>query len=319
MQWAAYGVDLPAIAETMDRLVADGWPSVFIFLFDQPWKLSMRLFDLMPELLADTEAVLEASMYAWALEKLEKPKKGEKFEKKEKVGANFGVPHRDITFKNCHNPADGSPDILSIWIPIVDVDTSNGCMYVIPREKDPQFAKDEVPKDQDPFSFRFPYSDVTPLAPSKAGTTLVWHPNLIHWGASCSPSSPLPPRKSIAMAFRVRDSTRASTPKEIDRYGRKPFLRDELLTGGPNFKGISYICQSTLCADEGHYQVKKLMIAHFISYFQVSVVLTLPLLSTHFSIPKTKPARLKMIAKSLMLYNVWYPEYAGFDIGKLAP
>ena len=29
-------------------------------------------------------------------------------------------------------------------------------------------------------------------------------------------------------------------------------------------------------------------------------------------------ARLKMVAKSLMLYNVWYPEYKGFDIQKLA-
>ena len=91
MDWENYGVDLAAIAETMDRLTADGWPAVFIFLYDQPWKLSMRLFDLMPDLLSDAESVLEASMYAWALEKPEKIKKGEKLIKKEKVGANFGI------------------------------------------------------------------------------------------------------------------------------------------------------------------------------------------------------------------------------------
>ena len=176
----------------------------------------------------------------------------------------LGVPHRDITYKNCHSPIDGSPDILSIWIPLVEMDTSNGCMFVIPREKDPQFGVDEVPKDQDPFSFRFPYADIKPLAPISAGTTLVWHPNLIHWGGACSPSSPLPPRKSIAMAFRVRDSRRPSTPKELERYGRKPFAKTELLEGGPDFK-----------------------------------------------------ARLKMIAKPLILYNVWYPEYDGFNINKV--
>merc|ERR1711871_1608415 len=104
-------------------------------------------------------------MYAWKLEKLKPPTKGEYNKKEEKVGANFGVPHRDITYKNCHDPKDGSPDILSLWIPIVDIDVDSGCMYLIPREKDPQFAKDETPKDQDPFSLRFPYGDILPLAP----------------------------------------------------------------------------------------------------------------------------------------------------------
>ena len=77
--------------------------------------------------------------YAWALDKPSIAKAGAKA--KEKVGTNFGVPHRDITYKNCHSPVDGSPDILSLWIPVVDVDTDNGCMYVIPRERDPQFSK----------------------------------------------------------------------------------------------------------------------------------------------------------------------------------
>ena len=137
-------------------------------------------------------------------------------------------------------------------------------MYVIPRDCDPQFAKDDVPKDQDPFSHRFPYAHVRPLAPAPAGTTMVWHPNLIHWGSSCSASSVLPARKSIAMAFRVRDATRPSTEKELMRYGRVPFTREELLVCGPSFK-----------------------------------------------------ERLRMIVKALMLYNVWYPEYDGFDIEKL--
>lgn len=213
----------------------------------------------------DPESVLEASMYAWKLDKPEQPKKDEYGKKEEKVGANFGVPHRDITFKNCHSPEDGSPDILSLWIPVVDVDTDSGCMYLIPREKDPQFARDETPKDQDPFSFRFPYGDIQPLAPADAGTTFIWHPNTIHWGGACSPYSKLPPRKSIAMAFRVRDERRTSTQKEIDRYGRRPYEKLEVLQGGPTFN-----------------------------------------------------ERLKMVSKALMLYNVWYPEYKGFDISKLS-
>lgn len=66
------------------------------------------------------------------------------------------------------------------------------------------------------------------------------------------------------MAFRVKDSRRESTEKEVERYGRVPFTRRELLQGGPDFK-----------------------------------------------------ARLRMIVKALILYNVWYPTYDGLDIQKI--
>lgn len=263
-QWDKFGVDFGKIAATMEQLVDAGWPPVFIFIFDEPWKVCCRLFDCMGQLIDDDELLLEHSMYAWALHRpeLSDPSSAAKVEK---VGTNFGTPHRDITYNNCHNPDDGKPDILSVWIPVVDVSTENGCMYVIPRERDPQFSLDVSKKDQDPFSHRFQYEAVLPLAPIDAGSALVWHPNLIHWGSSCRATSQLPPRKSIAMAFRVRDSRRPSTDKELSRYGRSPFTREEMLAGGPTLK-----------------------------------------------------ARIQMIAKALVLYNVWYPEYHGFDLGMIA-
>ena len=256
--WATFGVDFAAIGKTMDNLVAAGWPPVFIFMYDEPWKVCARLFDLMAPLLADEELALEHSMYAWALQR---PEGSLESAGKEKVGTvGFGTPHRDITYSNCHG-SDGGPDILSLWIPVVDVDPHNGCMFVIPRESDPQFDKDVAKKDQDPFSHRFPYEAVTPLAPAAAGSALIWHPNLIHWGSACKTTSVLPPRKSIAMAFRVRDARRPSTEKEISRYGRAPMTRDEMLNGGPDLT-----------------------------------------------------QRIRMIAKAIQLYNVWYPLYEGFEI-----
>jgi len=255
--WAGHNVDFSAMAKTMSNLVDKGWPPVFIFVFDQPWLMMLRLFDLMQPILNDEEATLEASMAAWSLTKPELNQASQK----ERVGGNFGVPHRDITYKNCHNSVDGSPDILSLWIPLEEVSLDNGCMFCVPRECDPQFDKDAVASDQDPFSHKFQYASITPLAPMRGGDVNVWHPNLIHWGGACSASSSLPARQSIAMAFRVRDETRASTPKEVERYGRMPFTRRELQEGGPNYK-----------------------------------------------------ARLRMIVKSLQLYNVWYPLYSGLNL-----
>ena len=263
-EWNKFGVDFRKIAATMEQLVTAGWPPVFIFMFDEPWKVCCRLFDCMGQLIEDDELLLEHSMYAWALHRPElNPDPAAT--KVEKVGTNFGTPHRDITYSNCHSPVDGKPEILSIWIPVVDISTENGCMYVVPRERDPQFSLDVSKKDQDPFSHKFQYDAITPLAPIDAGSALIWHPNLRHWGSSCRATSRLPPRKSIAMAFRVRDSRRPSTEKEVSRYGRSPFTRDEMLAGGPTLK-----------------------------------------------------QRIQMIAKALMLYNVWYPEYHGFDLGMIA-
>jgi len=58
--------------------------------------------------------VLEASVYAWALEKprLADDAPGEM------VGGNFGVPHRDAAYLVSHTE-QGLPNILGLWIPVV--------------------------------------------------------------------------------------------------------------------------------------------------------------------------------------------------------
>jgi len=62
----------------------------------------------------DDKLVLEASVYAWALEKplISEDAPGEM------VGGNFGVPHRDAAYLVSHTDA-GLPNILGLWIPVV--------------------------------------------------------------------------------------------------------------------------------------------------------------------------------------------------------
>jgi ectoine hydroxylase-related dioxygenase (phytanoyl-CoA dioxygenase family) len=42
--------------------------------------------------------------------------------------------------------ADGNPLLLTVWIPVSHVTVDNGCMYVVPREFDAGFSRDEAPE-----------------------------------------------------------------------------------------------------------------------------------------------------------------------------
>ena len=49
------------------------------------------------------------------------------------AGANFGMPHRDFTCLQSLRKADGGPAVLSVWLPLGEVTSENGCMMVLPR------------------------------------------------------------------------------------------------------------------------------------------------------------------------------------------
>jgi len=51
VEWEALGVDFPAIARTMDALKAAGWPPVFVFMYDESWRLLEALFEVTAPLL----------------------------------------------------------------------------------------------------------------------------------------------------------------------------------------------------------------------------------------------------------------------------
>ena len=145
------------------------------------------------------------------------------------MGGNFGVPHRDAAYGNSHTP-DGRPSIIGVWVPCVEATTENGCMYVVPRERDRLFEADDDRLHRAPhLQPDFPHAHVRPL-PAEAGTVLMWHHSTIHWGSSCSAYAD-EPRKSIAMSFRLRDADKPWSEKDQELYGRRPFTRAELQAG----------------------------------------------------------------------------------------
>ena len=183
-------------------------------------------------------------MYGWALSRGKSAGEGEVPE----VGGNFPLPHRDNAFADC-NFEDGTPSHLSLWMCVNDVGLDNGCMHVLPKDVDARFsasrdywhervayAASEVtslrkqaahtpgglPKEQ--VVLNFPLHHALPM-PAPRGSVLLWCPNCVHWGSSCSPSTHLAPRKSLAMSFRVSGEKRRVAKYECDLMTREDVRR----------------------------------------------------------------------------------------------
>lgn len=231
VSWNEIGVNLQAIADTMEHLKASGWPPVFVLMFDETWRMLEGLFEIMEPIMGEG-CELEASLYGWALEPPTMTAEGEV----EKVGGNFGQPHRDFPFDQCHLDDGETPSVVSVWIPMVQATLDNGCMYVVPREMDPLFDRPEDKYHLTPTLRPFPYAHVRPLN-TGAGTVLIWNTCTIHWGSACSPTEYLTQgeesRKSIAMSFRVPQGKQAMREKEWEQYGRLPFTKSEIQEGVP--------------------------------------------------------------------------------------
>jgi hypothetical protein len=176
---------LPATAvepvrEGVARLVEHGWPPVFVFVYDAPWRVLASLRPVLEALLGPGYRGL-AELWAWSIAASD---------------ASAGwPPHRDRDASRVR--ADGTPDVLTLWIAITDATPENGCMYVLPASRDAAYRDADVVLD-----VRRP-ADVRAL-PARAGSVLGWTQQLLHWGGRSSRWAAAP-RVSISMSFQRGD------------------------------------------------------------------------------------------------------------------
>ena len=270
---------LASLAEVIRRLKAHGYPPVFVLMYDQAWLLCERLWgDLAAVMRRDADEIeLDASVFAWALERscddagsgngsIGNGSRGGGgggggggsvggssggsaaaggVTATRPIGANFGTPHRDSTYDECHDAATGAATSVAVWVALVRVSERSGCMHVVPRAADPLFARSDHPRHMQPDRALATttggggggggggadgVSPAVPL-PAAAGDALMWVPNLIHWGGACllgaddaatgadadataadatdSEAEP-PPRISIAMEFSAAEDASAA-------------------------------------------------------------------------------------------------------------
>jgi hypothetical protein len=126
-----------SILAGMKALRRAGVPAFFIWMYNEPWEV-MRTMWRRAEALLGSECVLEPTVAAYHLDHKSAAAGGNAY-----VGTNFALPHRDYTYSDTYN-AQGQPQLLTVWVPVSDITVDNGCMYVVPKEFDHNYDRDDV-------------------------------------------------------------------------------------------------------------------------------------------------------------------------------
>lgn len=168
------------LSRAITTFVERGIPPVFIFLYDEPWIAFHRQHATIGAFLGGDYRILP-DFWAWHVD----PRKGQ---------AGWR-PHRDKGFQAL--APDGSPLSLTIWMPLSDAHPLNGCMYMLPANKDPVYG---TPDDK---TWKIDYPSIRAL-PGVPGDWFCWNQAVLHWGGQSS-SFAEAPRMSMALEFQRSD------------------------------------------------------------------------------------------------------------------
>lgn len=168
------------LARLVEGVRASGLPPVFAFIYDEMWQPYRRLGPVIDCLLRGRHTMMP-SIWAWHLD----PGKGE---------AGW-TAHCDRPGRAAY--ADLRPKAITIWIPLTEATTLNGCMYVIPKHRDNCYGQ----IDKDNLVLDLPDIRALPAIP---GDSLVWTHDLTHWGSRTSEMAK-GPRLSMSIEFQRHD------------------------------------------------------------------------------------------------------------------
>jgi phytanoyl-CoA dioxygenase PhyH len=202
--WFQLPPTLPAaitapMAAAVQNIVSRCIPAVFAFVFDEFWHLSAYIEELLAAVLGPDFRVLP-DFWAWCIQ----PHRGEKGWR----------PHRDKGYETLRD--NGLPKSLSIWIPLTDANADNGCMYVLPACRDPNYRARRSSTTVESVQ------EVRAL-PAAAGSILGWNQALLHWGGRANERA-ASPRVSFSIEYQRGDEPPLNQPL-LDPRRAPPFER----------------------------------------------------------------------------------------------
>lgn len=177
---------LEKVAKLVVKIASLGLPPVFSFVYDEMWKISAQLGNLMGILLREDFAMLPA-FWVWHIA----------------PGEAGWKPHRDKIAGSLF--PDKKPKSLTVWIPLTEAHPLNSCIYVLPADRDEEYGMENSVRGIGELS------DMRAL-PAKPGDVLVWTQHLFHWGGHAAKKHGLPPRISIGLEYQVKSVRPFQTP-----------------------------------------------------------------------------------------------------------
>lgn len=168
------------MAALIGKLEQAGIPAPFAFVFDEFWALGVKLTNLIEPILGPGFMRLP-DFWVWHVD----PAKDERGWR----------PHRDKGYQALW--PDRSPKSMTAWLPLTDATTLNGCIYILPADRDPTYG---TPNDNE---WRIDFPDIRAL-PAEAGSILMWNQSVLHWGSHGTPRETRP-RISVAFEFQAGD------------------------------------------------------------------------------------------------------------------
>jgi len=188
-----WSLPISEMATAITNLKTNNIQTVFAFVYDEYWIMFYKLHKLISSILGDYKRI--PGFWAWHVD----PTKEE---------SGWNIPHRDKGKESLF--PDGRPKSYSFWLPLSDATPLNGCLYVVPSNRDPFYNKLHEGK------LEFNYADIRAL-PAQAGSVIGWTDCTLHWGSKSSKLSNSP-RISIAMEFQRVDVHPFSSPLSDYNY-----------------------------------------------------------------------------------------------------
>ncbi len=161
-----------ALTRTMRQCIEQveqaGFPAIFALVYDVFYEGMGYLDSVIKEILGKNYRLIP-NFWIYHIDSSEK---GKGFE-----------PHRDTEYTDTIDD-NGLPTVLTLWVAVTDATPLNSCMYVLPANRDPDYAKAIHTLDKIPIKL-FPLEDIRAI-PAKAGSLSCWDQYLMHWGSRSS-------------------------------------------------------------------------------------------------------------------------------------
>jgi hypothetical protein len=190
--------EVQKIARAIKTVVEAGYPASFVLIYDEIWQMLDRLQHLLAPMLGES-FTLTRDVWIYYVRCSNEAKVASKED------SGWG-PHRDGHTNITTLREDGSPQVLNLWIPFVDITTSHSCMHVLPTHLDPNYPENlgevSVPVES--------LQDIRAL-PAPAGSVLGWNEYALHWGSRGTLAAESP---RISMTARVQ--SRDTEPVDIN-------------------------------------------------------------------------------------------------------